>query len=201
MVNAGETDLVLASGSAARRSMLDQAGVPFTVQPADIDETGLKKDLADLPFAGVAMELAMAKALAVSARRPNHWVLGSDQVLVFGDTILSKADNLAVARQRLTALRGQAHHLISAVCLVKDGAVTWTASDQAILVMRDFSDAFLDAYLETEASAALSSVGTYRLEGLGAQLFERVDGDYFTILGMPLWPVLAELRQIGVLRV
>lgn len=191
--------LILASGSAARKAMLEQAGVAFFTQPADVDEEALKSSLADQTPEQLARALAEAKALAVSRHQPANWVLGSDQVLDFAGEVLSKARTLGEAELRLKSMRGRSHQLISAACLARDGQVVWTGADRATLWMRDFSDGFLASYLAFEGKAALSSVGTYRLEGPGAQLFDRVDGDYFTILGMPLWPVLAELRRTGVL--
>lgn len=191
--------LILASGSAARRAMLSQAGLQFAVQPADIDEEALKHALAAQAPADLASELAAAKANAVSALQPQAWVLGSDQVLEFEGQLISKARTLVEAEARLKSMRGRSHRLISSVSLARDGQTVWSTTDQATLQMRDFSDGFLADYLETEGAQALASVGSYRLEGPGAQLFDRIEGDYFTILGMPLWPVLRALRDVGVL--
>lgn len=192
--------LILASRSAARRAMLTGAGVPFRAVTADMDEGALKTALvADgADPADVALALARAKAETVSREHPGL-VLGSDQTLDLGGALIDKAANLAQARARLMGFRGQGHGLHSAAALAFNGETVWSAADSARMIVRAFSDAFLDAYLAAEGEAILSSVGCYRLEGLGAQLFERVDGDYFTILGMPLWPVLAELRTRGVL--
>ena len=192
--------LILASRSAARRAMLTGAGVPFTALDAGVDEDAIKTALAGIDPAELALELARAKALAVSRRDPEAWVLGSDQTLAFDGGMVSKAADLTEARQRLHGLRGRTHHLNAAAALAHDGAVVWSGVDTARMTMRRFSDDFLDAYLEAEGEDLLGSVGCYRLEGMGSQLFDRVEGDYFTVLGMPLWPVLDELRRAGVIR-
>lgn len=192
--------LILASRSAARRAMLTGAGVPFTAEDAGVDEDAIKISLAGIDPAELALELARAKALAISRHDPEAWVLGSDQTLDFDGEMISKASNLPDARDRLQALRGHTHHLNSAAALANNGAVVWSGVDTARMTMRRFSDDFLDAYLEAEGESLLGSVGCYRLEGMGSQLFDRVEGDYFTVLGMPLWPVLDELRRAGVIR-
>lgn len=189
--------LILASKSAARRAMLSDAGVPFVVQVADVDEDALKTPGVD-PVE-LAVELARAKALAVSRHDVDAWVLGADQTLAFDGGLVSKAVTLDAARERLSAMRGRTHQLHSGAALARNGQVVWSGVDTVEMKMRDFSDAFLDAYLAAEGEELLSCVGSYRLEGLGAQLFEAVEGDYFTVLGLPLWPVLAELRRAGVI--
>jgi len=194
-----EERLVLASRSAARRAMLTDAGVVFGLEDAGVDETALKASLTHVAADELAVELAMAKALAVSHRDPEAWVLGADQTLAFDGGLVSKAPSLAAARDRLTAMRGKSHHLHSGAALAHDGAVVWSGVDTAVMRVRDFSDAFLDAYLAAEGEGLLACVGAYRLEGMGSQLFEAVEGDYFTVLGLPLWPVLAELRRAGVI--
>lgn len=199
MTGAPGERLILASGSAARRDMLAGANVPFTVRPADVDETALKAGLTHVDPAELALELARAKALDVSRHDPEAWVLGADQTLAFDGGLVSKAPSLAAARTRLTTMRGRAHQLHSGAALARDGRLVWSGVDTATLMMRDFSDVFLDAYLAAEGEALLACVGSYRLEGMGSQLFDSVDGDYFTVLGLPLWPVLAELRRVGVL--
>ncbi len=191
--------LILASRSAARSEMLTQAGVRFGLEDAGVDEDAIKHSLAGHSASALAVELAQAKALAVSRRDPDVWVLGADQTLDFGGELISKAASLDDARSRLQRMRGKSHHLHSGAALARGGSVVWSGVDTATLTMRAFSDAFLDQYLHAEGDAILACVGSYRLEGLGAQLFERVEGDYFTVLGMPLWPVLAELRRAGVL--
>ena len=191
--------LILASKSAARRAMLAEAGVPFTALAADVDEDAVKAGHDPADAAGLAVELARVKALAVSRRDPDAWVLGADQTLAFAGGLVSKAPSLAAARARLAEMRGRPHQLHSGAALAHKGQVVWSGVDTATMRMRAFSDAFLDAYLAAEGEALLGSVGAYRLEGPGAQLFEAVEGDYFTVLGLPLWPVLAELRRAGVL--
>ncbi|MGQ2991361.1 MAG: Maf family protein [Brevundimonas sp.] len=191
--------LILASRSAARRAMLTDAGVAFAVEDAGVDEDAIKVAMAGAVPTDLAVELAAAKALAVSRHAPDAWVLGADQTLSFDGGLVSKAKSLKEARERLRQMRGRVHHLHSGAALAHDGAVVWSGVDSVAMRMRDFSDAFLDAYLAAEGEALLSCVGAYRLEGMGSQLFEAVEGDYFTVLGLPLWPVLAELRRAGVI--
>jgi septum formation protein len=191
--------LILASRSAARRALLTQAGVAYAAEDAGVDEEAIKAASGHLSPAELAVELAAAKALAVSRRDPGAWVLGADQTLEFEGGLISKAGTLAEARARLAAMRGRAHSLHSGLALAKDGAVVWSGVETAVMRMRAFSDDFLDAYLAAEGDVLLTVVGSYRLEGLGAQLFEAVEGDYFTVLGLPLWPVLTELRRAGVI--
>jgi septum formation protein len=179
--------------------MLDGAAVLFTVHVADVDEDAIKARLADHDAADLAVELARAKALAVSRHHEDAWVLGADQTLAFDGGRVSKAQSFEAARARLAQMRGRSHQLHSGAALARNGQIVWSGVDTATLTMRDYSDAFLDSYLATEGEGLLSCVGSYRLEGMGAQLFEAVDGDYFTVLGLPLWPVLAELRRAGVL--
>jgi len=179
--------------------MLTEAGVVFGVEDAGVDEDAIKVAMAGAAPTELAVELAMAKALAVSRRDPDAWVLGADQVLVFDRGLVSKAGSLDEARMRLAAMRGRSHQLHSGAALAHDGAVVWSGVDTVEMRMRAFSDAFLDAYLAAEGESLLACVGSYRLEGTGAQLFEAVEGDYFTVLGLPLWPVLGELRRAGVI--
>ena len=191
--------LILASRSAARRAMLTEAGVVFAVEDSGVDEDAIKVAMTGAAPTELAVELAMAKALAVSRRDPDAWVLGADQVLAFDGGLVSKAGSLDEARTRLGAMRGRSHQLHSGAALAHDGAVVWSGVDTVEMRVRPFSDAFLDAYLAAEGEELLACVGSYRLEGMGAQLFEAVEGDYFTVLGLPLWPVLAELRRAGVI--
>ena len=191
--------LILASKSAARRAMLEGAAVTFTIQVADVDEDAIKARLTDHGAADLAVELARAKALAVSRHHEDAWVLGADQTLAFDGGRVSKAKSLEAARARLAQMRGRSHQLHSGAALARNGQIVWSGVDTATLTMRDFSDAFLDSYLATEGEGLLACVGSYRLEGMGSQLFEAVEGDYFTVLGLPLSPVLAELRRAGVL--
>lgn len=191
--------LILASKSAARRAMLEGAGVPFSIQVADVDEDAVKAGHDPADAVGLAVELARVKALAVSRHDPEAWVLGADQTLAFAGGLVSKAPTMDAARARLAGMRGQAHQLHSGAALARNGQVVWSGVDTASMRMRDFSTGFLDAYLAAEGEALLASVGSYRLEGMGSQLFEAVEGDYFTVLGLPLWAVLSELRRAGVL--
>lgn len=192
---------VLASASAPRAHILRGARVPFEAIPAEIDEDALKAEFLakGRVVQDVALALAEAKAIHVSKLRPDALILGADQVLDFEGELLSKCANLTEARKLLLRLRGRRHRLISALALAEAAHVTWTYSETTNLTMRDFSDAFLDTYLATEGSGVLAGVGCFRLETMGAQLFERVEGDYFSILGLPLQPLLAELRRKGVI--
>lgn len=194
--------IVLASGSRARREMLAAAGVHFTVRPADVDEPAIRdhlfKDDPRISPKRVAEVLAVAKAEDVGGKQPGAVVIGADQVLALDDSLLSKAESLDAAREALQRLRGRTHELHSAVALAEDGTVTWTHVATARLTMRDFSDYFLDDYLRRAADRVSQTVGAYELEGLGVQLFERIEGDYFTILGLPLLPLLGELRARGI---
>jgi septum formation protein len=199
-VNAPGERLILASKSAARRAMLTDAGVIFSVQVADVDEDAVKTMHDPADPVGLAVELARIKALAVSRQNPDAWILGADQTLAFEGGLISKAGSLTEARNRLSAMRGRPHHLHSGAALAWNGQIVWSDVDTAAMRVRDFSDTFLDAYLAAEGEALLACVGSYRLEGMGSQLFEAVEGDYFTVLGLPLWPVLAELRRVGVLQ-
>ena len=193
------TGLILASKSAARREMLAGAGVSFDVRVADVDEDAVKAGFDPADAAALAEDLARAKALAVSRLEPGAWVLGADQTLAFDGGLVSKAPDLAAARARLSAMRGRVHHLHSGAALARGGAVVWSGVDTAEMRVREFSDAFLDGYLAAEGEALLACVGSYRLEGMGAQLFDRIAGDYFTVLGLPLWAVLDQLRRHGVI--
>ncbi len=189
--------LVLASKSQVRRSVLEAAGIPVEIRPADIDERGIE-DAAGLAGPGdVAQHLAVAKAEAVAAALPDRLVLGADQTLSLDGRRFSKPADLAAARAQLTALRGRTHELHSGIALVQGRAVLYRHVAVARLTMRDFSDDFLDAYLIEAGAAVSQSVGGYQLERIGIQLFEEVAGDHFTILGLPLLPLLAHLRQIG----
>lgn len=191
--------IILASGSATRRAMLDGAGVSFVVDTAPVDESAVKDAMrseTDNP-ARVAEVLAELKATRVSARHPGTIVIGADQMLDCDRVWFDKPADHAAARAQLTALRGKTHRLVSAVVAVRDGQRLWHHTDSARLTMRRFSDAFLDEYLDKAGAAVLSSVGAYQLEGLGAQLFMAVDGDHFTILGLPLLALLDFLRENG----
>ncbi len=195
-------EFILASGSESRRRLLAAAGVPFAAIPADIDEEAIKAELlgAATPPQDIAGALAEAKALHVAAFHPSALVLGADQTLLFENEVIGKCPDLAAARHLLKRLRGREHRLAGGYVLAHGEKVLWRHGETARLVLRDFSDAFLDDYLAAEGEAVLSAVGCYKLEGLGAQLFASVEGDYFSILGLALQPVLAQLRERGVLK-
>ncbi len=194
--------LILASASAARKTMLTAAGLKFECVPAKIDEAAIKAEMLretpNIEASDVAARLAAAKAMAVSAQFPDALVIGSDQVLALRNRIFSKAGTLAEAKAVLEQLRGRTHELVSGAALAKGGEILWETIDSAELTMRNFSDEFLTMYLDHAGDRILGSVGCYELEGFGLQLFETVDGDYFTILGMPLLALLAELRNSSV---
>jgi septum formation protein len=196
-------EIVLGSGSRARREMLAAAGVHFTVQAADVDEPAIRarmrKEDANVDPKKIAAVLAAAKAEDVSGKIAGSLIIGADQVLALGDELLSKAPSIDAARQALRKLRGRTHELHSAVAFAEDGKITWAHVATARLTMRDFSDAFLDDYLLRAGDQVRQSVGAYELEGLGVQLFDKIEGDYFTVLGLPLMPVLAELRERGII--
>lgn len=179
--------------------MLKAAGVDFTVQAASIDENALTRELLSQGKDGspIALALAEQKALAVSHQNPGDMVLGGDSVLALEGELISKSPDLAALRAELRRLSGKPHLLISAAALARDGLVIWHHVASARMTMRMLSDAFLDDYLAREGEALLGSVGGYHFEGLGAQLFESAEGDYFSILGLPLLPVLKELRAQG----
>jgi len=187
--------LVLASTSEIRRRLLATAGIAVQVIAPTIDEAAVRHGLApDLPAARVAETLAEAKAQAVSASRPDDHVIGADQILVLDNAIYAKPGDLAEARRHLASLRGRTHTLVTAAVVLRDGRMLTTITESADLTMRHFSDAFLDRYLAAVGPDVTRSVGGYRLEELGAQLFDRIEGDYFTILGLPLLPLLSFLR-------
>ena len=189
--------LVLASKSAPRRAMLEAAGIPVEVRPADIDERAVEHAAAANAAGEVAALLACEKASAVAAVMPGRLVLGADQTLVLGEQRFDKPADRAAARAQLRALAGKTHELHSAIAFVRDGKVLGEALQVARMTMRAFSDRFLDAYLEAAGSAVTASVGAYQLERLGVHLFERVEADHFTILGLPLLTALDFLRREG----
>jgi len=192
-----EQPLVLASRSQVRGRILAAAGLRFEIRPAQLDERALEAKDGPADAAAVARRLACAKAVAVAASMPGRLVLGADQTLTRGDRRFSKPADRSGAAEQLRALRGRTHELHSALALARDGAVLFTHVGTARMTMRGFSDQFLEAYLDMAGEAAFASVGGYQLEGIGIHLFERVDGDYFTILGLPLLPLLAYLRDNG----
>lgn len=191
--------LVLASRSAVRRALLDAAGVAVETVPSDVDERAVEKAAPASSPAATAGLLARAKALAVARVRPGRLVLGADQVLALDGRRFTKPADRAAARAQLRALSGRAHELNSAIAFVRDTTVLFEHVSTARLTMRNLSDDFLERYLDAAGAAATQSVGAYQLEGLGVQLFEAVDGDYFTVLGLPLLPALDFLRRHGCL--
>lgn len=194
--------LILASKSLARRTMLSAAGIPIEIVHAKIDERAIERSLGEKKRDPdeLALLLSWEKASTVSFKASSRLVIGADQTLAVGSVRFNKPATRDEARDQLHKLRGQTHTLHSAVTLVQDGSVLFKAVDTARLRMRDFSDRFLEEYLEAAGPSVTQSVGGYQLEKLGVHLFEQVEGDYFTILGMPLLPLLAFLRQQGFLK-
>lgn len=196
-----DSKVVLASASQWRAAMLENAGVSVAIDPAHIDEDEIKISFAaeNMPPEAAAEALAELKAMRVSPRHPDALVIGADQMLECGGKWFDKPADMDAARAQLKSLRGKPHYLMSCAVIVKDGQRLWHHIDKARLDMRDFSDAFLDAYMARCGSEICQTVGGYRLEAEGAQLFSRIRGDYFTILGLPLLPVLDYLRTHGLL--
>jgi len=193
--------LILASSSKVRARLLEAAGLAFTVQPPGLDEHVMRQAVGGSTGAlspqDIAEVLARAKAEAVSELVRDAFVIGADQVLAFGGRILSKPDNMEAARKELLDLSGKSHSLHSAVALATNGGTVWAHSESSTLVMRELTPQFIGRYLAAAGEEVLSSVGAYQLEGLGIQLFEKIDGDYFSILGLPLLPLLDALRREG----
>lgn len=194
-----ERPLLLASKSASRRSLLQGAGIPIEVRPADVDERGIEAKAGVTDPGVVAALLAREKAMAVAAQQPGRLVIGADQTLALGQRRFSKPADRAAAREQLKVLRGQSHALHSAVAIVRDGKALFEHCAVARLSMRAFTDEFLESYLDAAGDIVTASVGAYQVEGLGVQLFERIEGDHSTILGLPLLPVLEALRRAGAL--
>jgi septum formation protein len=192
--------LVLASSSRSRRQLLANAGLTFEVDPPGVDEQETTRSLLAKRASPqeIAETLAETKALRVSARQPQALVVGGDSTLAANGRLFDKPPTMEAARKQLLALSGQTHELFSSVVVARGGARLWHWSERARLTMKPFNEAFLDAYLARAGEAVLSSVGAYQLESLGAHLFSRVDGDYFTILGLPLLPLLSFLAGHGV---
>ena len=197
----GPSPLILASKSASRRALLGAAGLPFEVEPAGIDERGVEDRLGPQDEAGIglAVALARAKALAVSARRPGGLTLGADQTLTLDGQPMHKAPTRAAAAAALQAMSGRSHRLASAFALARDGVVLAEDGDSAEMTMRALDATQIARYLDIAGPAVLASVGAYQIEGLGAHLFESITGDYATILGLPMLKLLAALRGLGLL--
>ncbi len=189
--------LILASQSAARQALLRRAKVEFEALPANIDERGIEQSSRLADASAVAALLAREKALHVSRAHPGAYVIGADQTLALGPQIFAKADNRAQARAQLKSMCGRTHDLHSAVAVAKGDQILFETISTARMTMRPLSDAQVEAYLDLAGEAVTASVGGYQLEGAGVHLFERIEGDYFTILGLPLLQLLGFLRELG----
>ena len=200
MSGLGLAPVVLASASTTRAAILAHAGLEVLRDSSGVDEDEIKRSFRreGLDAASCATALAETKAMRVAARHTGALVIGADQMLDCAGTWFDKPRDRDEARAQLVALRGKRHELVSAVAVVRNGAVIWRLVDRSRLTMRAFSDQFLDTYMAALGDDALASVGVYQLEGLGAQLFEKIEGDYFSILGLPLLPLLDFLRGHGV---
>ncbi|MCB9992501.1 MAG: Maf family protein [Hyphomicrobiaceae bacterium] len=193
------TRLILASASPTRCQLLENAGLSFEIAPAHLDEIAFDSLFESEGRIAHAAALASAKARKVSQSNPDALVIGADQTLSLGNTLMHKAPNLRGARAQLQRLSGKSHILTSAVALARNGDIVWNTVDEAELTMTAFSDVECDQILALEGDAILGSVGCYRLEGPSIRLFKSVSGDYFTILGLPLLPLIAALRDFGAL--
>jgi len=201
-LQSGRPPLILASGSNSRARVLEAAGLAFIVEPPGLDEAVMRQAVGgkgSLSPHDMAEVLARAKAEAVSDLAPKAYVIGGDQVLALGDTIFSKPDSMEAARRQLLDLSGRTHKLHTAVAVATDGETIWAETTIATLSMRKLSPEFIGRYLAAAGEEVLGSVGAYQLESLGVQLFEKIDGDYFSILGLPLIPLLDTLRREGVI--
>ena len=197
----GKQPLVLASQSRARQMLLANAGISFDAVPADIDERGLQKNSGLVAPGEIAGLLAREKASFVSRQNPGRYVIGADQTLALGSQLFSKPAGRAQAAEQLRQLAGHAHELHSAVAVARDGKILFSDVAVAGMTMRRLNESEIEAYLDQAGQAVTTSVGAYQLEGLGVHLFERIEGDHFTILGLPLLPLLAFLRGEGLLSV
>ena len=197
----GKHPLILASQSRARQTLLANAGIAFEAIPADIDERGLQSDSGLSAPGEIASLLAREKALRVSSHHPDRIVVGADQTLALGQRLFSKPAGRAQAAEQLQSLAGHSHELHSAVAVARDGRIVFETVAIARMTMRPLREAEIDAYLDEAGEAVTTSVGAYQLEGLGIHLFERIEGDHFTILGLPLLPLLAFLRGEGLLAI
>jgi len=197
----GKDSLILASQSRARQMLLADAGLTFDTVPAEIDERAIQQASGLSAPADIAALLAREKSLFVSTRRSGRYVIGADQTLALGTRLLSKPASRAQAAEQLHALAGETHELYSAVAVARDGKILFEKVALARMTMRPLVETEIDAYLDAAGVAVTSSVGAYQLEGLGVHLFDRIEGDHFTILGMPLLPLLAFLRSERLLRI
>ena len=201
-LQAGRPPLILASKSKSRARILEGAGLAFIVEPPGLDESVMRQAVSGektLDPHDVAEVLARAKAEAVSDLAPKAYVIGGDQVLALGRTIFTKPDSMEAARRQLLDLSGKTHTLHTAVAVATNGDTIWAETTDATLTMRKLSPEFIGRYLAAAGEEVLGSVGAYQLESIGAQLFEKIDGDYFSILGLPLIPLLDTLRREGVI--
>ena len=194
----GDNPVVLASQSKSRQALLQAAGITFEACPADIDERGVQAASGLKDPAAIAALLARSKALYVAAKLTGRIVIGADQTLALNDLLFSKPAGREQAAEQIRALAGQTHELHSAVAVARHGELLFEHVSVARMTMRPMSDAMIDKYLDAAGAAVTTSVGAYQLEGLGVHLFERIEGDHFTILGLPLLPLLQHLRSIGV---
>jgi septum formation protein len=191
----GKAPLILASQSQARKALLANAGLDFEAIPADIDERGVQEGSKLSNPEEIALLLAREKAIAVSTQHPGRYVVGADQTLALGARLFSKPAGRPQAAAQLRDLAGRSHQLHSAVAVAQDGKISFEDVSVARMTMRALNDAEIDSYLDAAGDAVTSSVGAYQLESLGIHLFERIEGDHFTILGLPLLPLLAFLRR------
>ena len=191
----GKQPLILASQSRARQTLLGNAGIPFEAVPADIDERTVQKNSGLSAPNEIAGLLAREKALFVSSKNSGRYVVGADQTLALGDRLFSKPSGRAQAAEQLRSLAGSSHELHSAVAVARDGQIMFADVSLARMTMRPLSESEIAGYLDAAGEAVTTSVGAYQLEGLGVHLFERIEGDHFTILGLPLLPLLAFLRS------
>jgi septum formation protein len=201
-LQAGRPPLILASSSKTRARLLEAAGLAFIVEPPGLDESVMRQAVSgaqSLAPHDVAEVLARAKAEAVSDFAPKAYVIGADQVLAFGDLIISKPETMEAARRQLLDLSGKTHTLHTAVAVATNGETIWAETTMATLTMRKLSPEFIGRYLAAAGEEVLSSVGAYQIESLGIELFDKIDGDYFSILGLPLIPLLDTLRREGVI--
>jgi septum formation protein len=197
----GNDPLILASQSRARQTLLANAGIDFKAVPAELDERAIQQTSRLKAPGDIAALLAREKALVVSSQQPGRFVVGADQTLALGSRLFSKPASRAQAAGQLHALAGHSHELHSAVAVARDGKILFESVAVARMTMRRLGEAEIDAYLDQAGEAVRSSVGAYQLEGLGIHLFERIEGDHFTILGLPLLPLLAFLRSERLLNV
>lgn len=198
MTKSNAPRFVLASGSPTRRALLEAAGLTFDVVPAHVDETAIRDNRLEqnpsIDRVKIAEALAIAKAEHVSQSRPSQLTVGADQILTLGDRIFEKPTSMEAARLQLMELRGRTHQLHATTAIAVDGTSIWHHTSTAVLTMRNFSPSALDAYLEAAGEVVMTSVGGYQIEGPAIQLFEKITGDYTTILGLPILPLLEQLR-------